>query len=69
MGFLSANGAPREYHGQYIYHEGINIDNVKSNILVRLGERIHMFVLPLGLNIGTHPLCWTNRRQIITIDH
>ena len=35
MRFLSANGAPREYHSQY---EGINIDSGKSNIIVRVGE-------------------------------
>ena len=35
MGFLLANGAPREYQCQYIKHEGIIIDSVKYNLLVR----------------------------------
>ena len=29
MGFLSANGLPREYHGQYTDHEALYIARVK----------------------------------------
>ena len=35
MGFLSANGATREYLGEYTSLAFTNLDNVKSNIQVR----------------------------------
>ena len=31
MGFLSANGLPRDYHGQYTDHEALYIAIVKSH--------------------------------------
>ena len=31
MGFLSANGLSREYHGQYTGHEALHIGRVKSH--------------------------------------
>ena len=40
MGFFSANGAPREYHGEYSPSAYTNIDSVKSNILGRDVERM-----------------------------
>ena len=42
MGFLSANGAPREYHGEYTPSAFTNIDSVKSNIRVRDLEGIYI---------------------------
>ena len=44
MGFLSANGAPREYHGEYTPSAFTNIDGVKSNRLGRDVERMHNVV-------------------------
>ena len=40
MGFLSANGAPREFHGEYTPLAFTHIDSVKSNILWRDVERM-----------------------------
>ena len=34
-GIFSADGAPREYCGQYVYHGGNTIESLKSNILAR----------------------------------
>jgi hypothetical protein len=42
MIFFSANGAPREYCGEYTPSVFTNIDSVKSNILMREIERMTM---------------------------
>ena len=40
MGYISANGAPGEYHGDYTPLAFTKIYSVKSNILVRDVERM-----------------------------
>ena len=39
-GFLSANGLPREYHGQYLSFAGQTLVELNPNILVRDVERM-----------------------------
>ena len=51
MGFCSAKGAPREYHGQYIQNEGKNIDCNKSNILARDVESMQIIFIKTNTDI------------------
>ena len=43
-GFLSANGLPRGYHGQYLSFAGQTLVEVNPNILVRDVERMYISV-------------------------
>ena len=50
MGFLSANGLPREYHGQYTDHEALYIARVKSHYTTEgCRKNVRCGVLTLGL--------------------